>query len=52
MINITTFQRIAFAVAVLLFAACASQPEKLEVAPEEWKFKDRAIYLELRLRQI
>ncbi len=48
MINITTFQRIAFAVAVLLFAACASQPEKLEVAPEEWKFKDRAIYLEFK----
>jgi len=44
----TAFQNTAITLAVLLLAACASQPDKLEVAPEGWKFKDRAIYLEFR----
>ncbi len=41
-------QRITLAMCVLLFTACTSQPDKLEVAPEEWKFQNRAIYLELK----
>ncbi len=33
---------------MFFIAACASKPDKLEVAPENWKFKDRAIYLEMK----
>ncbi len=41
-------QRSALIAGILLLTACASKPDTLEVAPEEWKFKDRAIYLEFK----
>ncbi|MBL1275611.1 MAG: type VI secretion system lipoprotein TssJ [Ectothiorhodospiraceae bacterium] len=44
----TLYYAIAFAIVMPFLASCASQPDKLEVAPEDWKFKDRAIFLEFK----